>query len=92
MVMVFLYKLRQCFLDNTIYKHLSRACYWYYSFFRPLFESKDSQKPQEARDRIIRLMGDLPRLEMFAREAPEGWDVFGDEAPGSIEIPVIAGE
>jgi len=23
---------------------------------------------------------------MFAREAPEGWDVFGNEAPGSIKI------
>lgn len=45
-----------------------------------------SQKPQEARDKILRLVGDLPRLEMFARSAQQGWDVFGDEAPNGIEI------
>ena len=49
--------------------------------------AKHSEKPQEVRDSIIRLVGDLPRLEMFARSAPEGWDVFGNEAPNSIEIP-----
>lgn len=47
-----------------------------------------SRKPACVRDKIVELMGDLPRLEMFAREAPEGWDVFGDQAPGSIEIPL----
>lgn len=49
---------------------------------------RHSEKPQEVRDRIIDLMGDIPRLEMFARCAPEGWDVFGNEAPNSIEIPM----
>jgi site-specific DNA-methyltransferase (adenine-specific) len=48
---------------------------------------KHSEKPPETRDLILRLVGDLPRLEMFARSAPEGWDVFGNEAPNSIEIP-----
>ena len=47
-----------------------------------------SKKPDEARKRIVEFCGDLPRLEMFAREAPEGWDVFGNEAPNSIEIGV----
>ena len=47
---------------------------------------KHSAKPPEVRDKILELMGDIPRLEMFAREAPEGWDVFGNEAPGSISI------
>lgn len=45
-----------------------------------------SKKPDIVRDKIIELCGDLPRLEMFARTAPEGWDVFGNEAPGSIEL------
>ncbi len=27
-----------------------------------------SQKPDEARERIIKLVGDLPRIELFARE------------------------
>ena len=48
--------------------------------------TKHSRKPEEARRRIERLFGDLPRLEMFARKASEGWDVFGNEAPNSIEI------
>lgn len=52
---------------------------------------KHSEKPPEARERIIKLVGDLPRLEMFAREAPKGWDVFGNEAPGSIDIPMKRG-
>jgi N6-adenosine-specific RNA methylase IME4 len=43
---------------------------------------KHSAKPAIVRDKIIELVGDLPRLEMFAREAPEGWDVFGDQVDG----------
>ena len=50
--------------------------------------SRHSEKPAEFRDDIVKVFGDLPRLEMFARCAPEGWDVFGNEAPGSIEIPM----
>lgn len=38
-----------------------------------------SQKPTETRDRIIQLVGDLPRIELFARQKTEGWDVWGDE-------------
>lgn len=40
-----------------------------------------SRKPTEARERIVELLGDLPRIELFARENPEGWDVWGKEAP-----------
>jgi site-specific DNA-methyltransferase (adenine-specific) len=29
----------------------------------------NSQKPDEVRDRIVELMGDLPRVELFARSA-----------------------
>lgn len=46
-----------------------------------------SRKPVCVRDKIVELMGDVPRLEMFARESTPGWSVFGDEAPGSIELP-----
>lgn len=42
---------------------------------------KHSQKPEEARTRIVQLVGDLPRIELFAREAAPGWDVWGDEIP-----------
>ena len=40
-----------------------------------------SQKPDEVRDRIVELMGDLPRVELFARSADAGWDCWGNEAP-----------
>lgn len=38
-----------------------------------------SKKPSEIRDRIIQLVGDLPRIELFARQKTEGWDVWGNE-------------
>jgi N6-adenosine-specific RNA methylase IME4 len=43
---------------------------------------KHSQKPDQVRDNIVKLMGDLPRVELFAREAHEGWDVIGNEVDG----------
>ncbi len=46
--------------------------------------TKHSQKPQEAKDKIIELMGDLPRIELFAREKTEGWDVWGNEVESDI--------
>lgn len=32
-----------------------------------------SKKPDETRDKIVALMGDLPRVELFARQIPPGW-------------------
>lgn len=40
---------------------------------------KHSAKPNEARERIVELMGDVPRIELFAREKVPGWDAWGDE-------------
>ena len=40
---------------------------------------RHSKKPDEARDRIVRLMGDVSRIELFARQQTEGWDVWGNE-------------
>lgn len=48
--------------------------------------SEHSVKPESFREAVISLCGDLPRLEMFARKASDGWDVFGDQAPDSIKI------
>ena len=42
--------------------------------------TKHSRKPQEAYD-LIEARTHGPRLEMFAREAREGWDAWGNEAP-----------
>lgn len=41
-----------------------------------------SKKPDEIRNRIVELCGDLPRIELFAREKSEGWDCFGNEIDG----------
>lgn len=40
---------------------------------------KHSEKPKEVRKRIVELMGDVPRIELFARERVPGWDAWGDE-------------
>lgn len=42
---------------------------------------KHSQKPNEVRNKIVELCGDLPRIELFARQSAEGWDCWGNEAP-----------
>lgn len=42
---------------------------------------RHSQKPAEVRDRIAELMGNLPRIELFARETAPGWDSWGNETP-----------
>ena len=38
-----------------------------------------SKKPDEVRTRIVKLLGDVPRIELFARQETPGWDVWGDE-------------
>ena len=38
-----------------------------------------SQKPNEARKRIVELCGDVPRIELFARQYAPGWDCWGNE-------------
>lgn len=48
--------------------------------------TKHSKKPDEVRKRIVELMGDLPRLELFAREKAEGWDAWGDEIESDIKL------
>ena len=45
-----------------------------------------SKKPQEARERIVQLMGDVPRIELFARQKTPGWDVWGNEVESDIEM------
>ncbi len=38
-----------------------------------------SRKPSEVRTRIVELIGDYPRIELFAREKVKGWDYWGNE-------------
>lgn len=54
-----------------------------------------SAKPPIIRNKIIELVGDLPRIELFARKPKEqlfedesfnGWDVWGNEVESDIEL------
>lgn len=38
-----------------------------------------SRKPDEVRNRIVELFGDIPRIELFARQQTDGWDAWGNE-------------
>ena len=41
--------------------------------------TKHSKKPEQVRKNIELLFGNLPRIELFARQKTEGWDVWGNE-------------
>lgn len=62
------------------------------------YPGKHSAKPHEFREMIERRFGDtidqrpIKRLEMFAREASAGWDVWGNEAPGCVDLPLGAND
>lgn len=45
-----------------------------------------SKKPDEARNKIVALMGDVPRVELFARQTVPGWQVWGNEVESSIDL------
>lgn len=47
-----------------------------------------SEKPDEVHDRIERLHGDVPRLEMFARTRRPGWSAFGNEVDADVALVV----
>lgn len=38
-----------------------------------------SKKPDVVREKIVELVGDLPRIELFTRNLSDGWDVWGNE-------------
>lgn len=45
-----------------------------------------SEKPNEVRERIVTLMGNLPRIELFARQKVSGWDSWGNEVESDIDL------
>jgi len=57
-------------------------------------KSRHSEKPNEARKRIVEMMGDLPRIELFARKKQDnlfgndlqGWDIWGNEVESDINL------
>jgi site-specific DNA-methyltransferase (adenine-specific) len=47
---------------------------------------RHSEKPDVIRDKIVELMGDVPRIELFARKSVPGWDALGhDVGTGDIK-------
>ena len=55
---------------------------------------KHSRKPDIVRKKIVAFCGDVPRIELFARERNElfneyeGWDVWGNEIKSDIDLAV----
>jgi len=41
--------------------------------------TKHSKKPNEARLRIDKMFGNIPKIELFARQKYDGWDCWGNE-------------
>jgi len=50
---------------------------------------KHSQKPNEVKNKIVQLVGNLPRIELFARQKTKDWDVWGDEVKSDIDLEKI---
>lgn len=60
------------------------------------YRAEHSRKPDSVRKLITDLMGDLPRIELFARDDGsrnlfgenrfDGWDAFGNEVENGIQI------
>ncbi|MBW3020085.1 hypothetical protein KY334_02205, partial [Candidatus Woesearchaeota archaeon] len=53
---------------------------------------KHSEKPLEVRNDIVKLFGNLPRIELFARQETlikqqvKGWDAWGNEIDGGYFV------
>lgn len=45
-----------------------------------------SKKPDIVRDKIVELVGDVPRIELFARQETPGWEIWGNEVTNSIQL------
>lgn len=48
-----------------------------------------SKKPDIVREKIIELLGDIPRIELFARQKTQGWDVWGNEVESDIDFEAM---
>jgi N6-adenosine-specific RNA methylase IME4 len=44
-----------------------------------------SQKPAIVYERIENLVGDMTKIELFAREKREGWDAWGNQVPNHCQ-------
>jgi len=60
-------------------KHRVKGNHWHFP------RGKHSKKPDFFRELITETFGDLPRIELFAREKYTGWDSWGNE----IECDIV---
>ena len=51
------------------------------NMFMAVNPKRHSEKPLETRKMIVNCSGDVPRIELFARQKIDGWDCWGLEAP-----------
>ena len=45
-----------------------------------------SRKPDEVRERIVRVFGGVPRAELFARQKVPGWSAWGNEVQSEFRL------
>jgi len=45
-----------------------------------------SQKPEEVRNKIVELYGDVPRVELFSRDQVPGWDMWGNQTETDLPL------
>lgn len=43
---------------------------------------ENSRKPDVIREKLVQLLGDVPRIELFARQSSQGFDVWGNQCEG----------
>lgn len=67
-------KLKNLIIDKSVRSRISAKV------------GKHSEKPNEFRLAIEKMCGDIPRIELFARERFAGWDVWGNEVKSDVEI------
>lgn len=45
-----------------------------------------SKKPDITREKIVELMGNVPKVELFARQSIPGWECWGNEVESTITL------
>jgi N6-adenosine-specific RNA methylase IME4 len=49
-----------------------------------------SRKPETVRNNIVTFFGDVPRIELFARESTDGWSTIGNQSDKFNEQNILA--
>lgn len=64
------------------FRSMERTCYH-------SKRGKHSKKPDYFRELIVKTIGNLNRIELFARQKYEGWDYFGNELPKEFQSSLL---